>query len=60
MPKEVNIDETKVFTCGKCGKPIMYRLPRRLKGVFVHFGCHNAPSIPQSAIRTPHSNEVSR
>ncbi len=61
MPKEVNIEETKVFMCNVCSKPIMYRLPRRLKGTFLHIGCSKyagqRSDIPHSAFCIPHSTQ---
>lgn len=46
MPKEVNVNETRIHMCHVCGLPIVYRLPRRLKGVFAHMRCvFKTPSI---------------
>lgn len=39
MPKEVRPEETKLFLCEVCRQVILYRLPRRLKGFFVHMRC---------------------
>jgi len=38
-PKDLRDDETKVFICGICKQPLEYRLPRFLKGVFMHMKC---------------------
>lgn len=39
MPKELRTEETQIYTCRVCGRAIVYRLPKGLKGEFVHPEC---------------------
>lgn len=41
MPEPMDLREkqTKLYTCGGCGRVILYRLPIDLKGEFRHVEC---------------------